>query len=115
MAALDGETLFVSFLSGDPAVQNYEITLLEEIDKKRLAKTRVVVCQNPSPTFRTRAEQVLALNTSTPLPDDYRPPLDVIFGQLLGLFFSMRWDLKPDVPSPSGAISRVVPNILIHS
>jgi len=34
---------------------------------------------------------------------------------LLGLFFSMRWNLKPDNPSPSGAISRVVQNVLIHS
>ena len=114
MAALDEEALFVSFLSGEQTVQNYEIMLLEEIGRKRLAKMRVVVCQNPSPNLRTRAEQVLAFKTSTPLPDDYRPPLDVIVGQLLGLFFSMRWDLKPDLPSPSGAISRVVPNILIH-
>jgi tagatose-6-phosphate ketose/aldose isomerase len=115
MAALDEETLFVSFLSGEQTVQNYEIMLLEEIGRKRLAKMRVVVCQNPSPNLRTRAEQVLVLKTSRPLLDDYRPPLDVIFGQLLGLFFSMRWDLKPDVPSPSGAISRVVQNVLLHS
>jgi tagatose-6-phosphate ketose/aldose isomerase len=115
MAALDEETLFVSFLSGEVAVQKYEILLLEEIGRKRLVKTRVVVCQNPRPHLRTQAEQVLALKTSRPLPDDYRPPLDVIFGQLLGLFFSMRWKLKPDVPSPNGAISRVVQNLLSHS
>jgi hypothetical protein len=30
------------------------------------------------------------------VPDDYRPPLDVILGQLLGLFFSLRWNLRPD-------------------
>jgi tagatose-6-phosphate ketose/aldose isomerase len=115
MAALDEETLFVSFLSGEQTVQNYEIMLLEEIGKKRLVKKRLVVCQNPGPALRTRAEQVLPLKTSEPLLDDYRPPLDVIFGQLLGLFFSMRWNLKPDLPSPSGAISRVVQNVLIHS
>jgi tagatose-6-phosphate ketose/aldose isomerase len=120
MAALDDETLFVAFLSGEQTIQKYEIDLLEEIGKKRLVKSRVVVCQSlvcqsPSPQIRANADQVLAHNTSGPLPDDYRPPLDVIFGQLLGLFFSMRWNLKPDNPSPSGAISRVVQNVLIHS
>jgi tagatose-6-phosphate ketose/aldose isomerase len=115
MAALDEETLFVSFLSGEQTVQKYEILLLEEIGSKRLVKTRVVVCQDPSTQFHAHADRVLALKTSRPLSDDYRPPLDVIFGQLLGLFFSMRWNLKPDVPSPSGAISRVVQNVLIHS
>jgi tagatose-6-phosphate ketose/aldose isomerase len=115
MAALDDETLFVAFLSGEQTIQKYEISLLEEIGRKRLVKSRVVVCQSPTTQLRAHADQVLALKTSGALPDDYRPPLDVIFGQLLGLFFSMRWNLKPDNPSPSGAISRVVQNVLIHS
>jgi tagatose-6-phosphate ketose/aldose isomerase len=115
MAALDEETLFVAFLSGEQAIQKYEISLLEEIGRKRLVKSRVVVCQRSSTQIRANTDQILAHNTSRPLPDDYRPQLDVMFGQLLGLFFSMRWNLKPDNPSPSGAISRVVQNVLIHS
>lgn len=120
MAALDNETLFVAFLSGEPTIQKYEIALLEEIGRKRLVKSQVVICQSPvgqsaTTQLRANADQVLAHNTSEPLSDDYRPALDVIFGQLLGLFFSMRWNLKPDNPSPSGAISRVVQNVLIHS
>jgi hypothetical protein len=31
------------------------------------------------------------------------------------LFSSIRWDLMPDCPSPTGAISRVVENVSIHS
>jgi tagatose-6-phosphate ketose/aldose isomerase len=115
MAALDDETLFVCYLSGEQTVQTYEIMLLEEIGKKRLAKERVVVCQNESPDIHAYAERILKLTTSGKLRDDYRPPLDVIFGQLLGLFFSIRWKLKPDAPSPNGAISRVVQNVLIPS
>jgi tagatose-6-phosphate ketose/aldose isomerase len=48
-------------------------------------------------------------------PDALRPPLDVIFGQLLGLFCSLEAGLAPDTPSPSGAISRVVSQVRIHS
>jgi len=114
MAALDEETLFVCYLSGEQTVRKYEVLLLEEIGRKRLVKTRVAVCQGPTAQLHTQAEHVLAPKTSSLLPDDYRPPLDVIFGQLLGLFLSMRWNLKPDTPSPNGAISRVVQNVLSH-
>jgi hypothetical protein len=31
------------------------------------------------------------------------------------LFFSLRWNLQPDCPSPNGIITRVVQNFTIHS
>ncbi|MGC1370821.1 MAG: SIS domain-containing protein [Candidatus Sulfotelmatobacter sp.] len=115
MAALDGETMLVAFLSGDAKVLGYELDLLEEINKKQLVRTRVLVTAAPNPRLNALAEHVLVHSPSLAITDDYRPPLDVIFGQLLGLFFSLHYGLKPDCPSPNGAISRVVQNVLIHS
>jgi tagatose-6-phosphate ketose/aldose isomerase len=43
--------------------------------------------------------------------DAYRPPVDALFGQLPGLFASLRQGLKPDRPSPNGAISRFVSEV----
>jgi tagatose-6-phosphate ketose/aldose isomerase len=48
------------------------------------------------------------------MADAYRPPVDALFGQLLGLFESLRQGLKPDSPSTNGAISRVVSEINIY-
>ena len=115
MAALDEQTLLVAFLSGDERVLRYETDLLEEIGKKQLVATRVVVSPAPSSRLDGEAEHVVSHSRSLTMADDYRPPLDVMFGQLLGLFFSISRGLKPDCPSPSGAISRVVQNVLIHS
>jgi len=53
--------------------------------------------------------------TGAGVGDEYRAPVDVMFGQLLGLFSSIRWNLMPDSPSPDGVISRVVQNVSIHS
>jgi len=114
MAALDEQTLLVAFLSGDQRILRYEIDLLEEIGKKHLVRTRAVVSAAPNGRPDDYAEHVLA-HTPPTAPDDCRPPLDVMFGQLLGLFFSLRHGLKPDCPSPSGAISRVVQNVAIHA
>ena len=115
MAALDQDTLLVCFLSDDPKVQEYERDLLEEIGNKRLVKSRVVVAGSRVSAVEPFAEHYLAPAPSFVLAADYRPPLDVIFGQLLGLFFSLQWSLRPDCPSPNGAISRVVQNVTIHS
>ncbi len=114
MAALDQETLFVCFLSGNRRVQQYERDLLGEIGKKRLVRSRVVVGGSEVTGGESLAEHYLGLGTSG-IGDDYRPAIDVIFGQLLGLFSSLRWNLQPDCPSPNGAISRVVQGVNIHS
>jgi tagatose-6-phosphate ketose/aldose isomerase len=115
MAALGEDTLFVCFLSGNGRVQEYERNLLEEIGNKRLVRTRVVVAGSGVPAINSFAEHRLAPAGPLAVADDYRAPVDVIFGQVLGLFFSLRWKLRPDCPSPNGAISRVVQNVGIHS
>ena len=48
------------------------------------------------------------------MADAYRQPVDALFGQLPGLFASLRQGLKPDAPSPNGAISRVVSEVKIY-
>ena len=114
MAALDQSTLFVCFLSSSRRVQAYERDLLDEIGKKRLVGCRVVV--GGSEIGRdSLAEHYLESSAMSGIADDYRTPVDIIFGQLLGLFGSLRWNLRPDSPSPNGAISRVVHGVNIHS
>ncbi|MGA8439506.1 MAG: tagatose-6-phosphate ketose isomerase [Candidatus Sulfotelmatobacter sp.] len=114
MAALDETTLLVVFLSSDEKVFRYENDLLEELRKKRLAKTRIAVGGHSELSLDGLAERYLSPEIRTPVPDDCRPPVDVLFGQLLGLFFSLRWNLTPDRPSPNGAISRVVQDVMIY-
>jgi tagatose-6-phosphate ketose/aldose isomerase len=114
LAALNEETLFVSFISSDGRRERYEADLLQEIGKKGVVQTRVAVALQPSKKAENKCEHFLIPGLRVSIPDPYRPPLDVMFGQLLGLFFSIRCNLKPDVPSPNGAISRVVQNVPIH-
>jgi tagatose-6-phosphate ketose/aldose isomerase len=115
MAVLDLDTLFVCFLSGNRLVQQYERDLLDEIGKKKLVRARIVVGAGEIPGRDSFAERYLSSTGSGAIGDDYRAALDVIFGQLLGLFSSLQWNLRPDRPSPNGAISRVVQNVSIHS
>ena len=116
MSALDGNTLFASFVSRDPRRRNYERDLIEEVHKKRLGKLRVVVTPDSDSKagFGSMADHVLSLHAPD-LRDEYRAPVDVMLAQMLGLFCCLRLGLKPDNPSPNGAISRVVSHVNIYS
>ena len=115
MSSLDGQTLLVAFVSSNPRLRNYERDLLDEICRKRLARVRVVVTAGQTDAVAALADYALPLNCPQDFPDEYRPALDVMLGQLLGLFASLRSGLKPDQPSPNGAISRVVSPIPTYS
>jgi tagatose-6-phosphate ketose/aldose isomerase len=113
MSALDRDTLFVSFVSRDARRQSYELDLMEEVHRKRLGKVRVAVAPDFIERLGGLADYVLPLDVPE-LGDEYRAPLDVMLAQLLGLFSSLRFGLKPDTPSPDGAISRVVSHVNIY-
>jgi len=115
MSGIDKNTLFVQFLSNDPRRHKYEMDLLEEVGRKALAGARLVVSGRNFENMATIAEYSVCLDVPPDFPDDCRPPLDVVVGQLLGLFASLRAGLQPDNPSPKGAISRVVSGVRIHS
>jgi tagatose-6-phosphate ketose/aldose isomerase len=115
MSSVDGQTLFVAFLSSEARRRGYELDLLREIDRKRLGRVRLVVTAGDGGDVSELADYVLPLNCPMDLPDYYRPALDVMLGQLLGLFAALRCGLKPDQPSPTGAITRVVQPIKLYS
>ena len=115
LSAIDDETLVVGFVSGDARRISYELDLLEEIRDKKLAKTIVVIAPVVKPEHQERLAKIsILLPLEISVADFYRPPVDVIMGQLLGLFSSIKLGLRPDSPSPSGAISRVVSKVRIY-
>ncbi len=113
MAALDAETLFVCFVSGDTRRAQYAKDLLREIGDKQVVAERVAVGPaSAAGAFAAECELYVPLEVA--VADVYRPPVDVIFGQMLGLYGSVAHDLKPDSPSPGGVINRVVKKFRIY-
>lgn len=113
MAALDSDTLFICFVSDDKRRASYANDLLQEVGQKGVVGERIAV--GPSSMkrdFESCCESYLSIEDD--IADSYRPVLDVIFGQLLGLYFSVAHQLKPDAPSPGGVINRVVQKFRIY-
>lgn len=113
MAALDEETLFVCFVSEDGRRALYARDLLREINEKRIAAKCVAVgtCAQ-SGEIAPLCDFYLPVEVD--VADFYRPVLDVMFGQLMGLYCSIFHHLRPDSPSPDGVISRVVAEVEIY-
>lgn len=113
MAALDKQTLFVTFVSGDRRRAQYARDLLREIGEKDVVAERIAVGPAASETeFSDYCEFYLPINAD--VDDTYRPVLDVMFGQLLGLYCSVEHQLHPDSPSADGVINRVVQKFRIY-
>jgi tagatose-6-phosphate ketose/aldose isomerase len=113
MAALDAETLFVCFVDGDERRAQYAKDLLQEIGAKQVVGERIAVGPRAlEAEVAPRCERYLALEVG--VADVYRPALDVIFGQLLGLYCSVAHGMQPDSPSPGGVIHRVVQKFRIY-
>lgn len=114
LSGLDQHTLLVGLVCGNERVMRYEADLLREVRDKNLAAATVAIVPRDRPGQDVLADHTLSVEAPSRFLDDHRVPVDVMFAQLLALFLSIRLGLKPDQPSPNGAISRVVRQITIH-
>lgn len=111
LSAIDRHTLVIGFLSANDRRRAFELDLLQEICDKKLTEKCVIVAPTPA---ASSCKNQLCLNLPETISDLYLPPLFVLVGQLLALAASLREGLRPDEPSPHGAISRVVTHVTIH-
>ena len=109
---LNADSLVVAFVSNDPRKLPTELGLIDELKNKNIVKD-IVVIGPQSVDMSAFEDRCIKLDIPSKVSDNYRPPLDVLFAQCLGLFASVRRNLKPDSPSADGKIQRVVSAINI--
>lgn len=114
MAAIDEQTLVVSFLSDDLYVRRYEMDLLKELAARKAGLLRVVVVDHTDDEIAACADVVVEMSPTRALPDTCKAPVAIVFPQMLALFRSLQEGLAPDAPSPKGLIHRVVQGVRIY-
>ena len=115
MSALREDSLVVAFLSSDPLVRAYEADLIRELDRKKLGARRVVVGASvPRDLCPGPDDVVVDVAPAGVIADEDLVLIDVVVGQLLAFFRCLHEGLRPDSPSTSGVISRVVSSFEIH-
>jgi tagatose-6-phosphate ketose/aldose isomerase len=114
MSAIREDTLVVCFLSSDPTARAFEVDLVTELNRKRLGAGKVLVGEAIPGDLAAEGDLVVECPGMAALGDDSAPVLDVLVAQLLGFFRCLHLGLRPDSPSASGVINRVVEPFTIH-
>jgi tagatose-6-phosphate ketose/aldose isomerase len=114
MSYLHADTLVVCFLSSDPTAGAYECDLMRELDQKGLGMLKLIVGDDVPADIVREQDVVIDCPGLSEIGDDTAPVIGVLVGQLLGFFRCMQAGLRPDSPSESGVINRVVQSFTLH-
>jgi tagatose-6-phosphate ketose/aldose isomerase len=115
MSYINEKTLIVAFLSANPILRAYELDLLQELDRKNLGLSKLVVGEGIPPPVLRRQDFGIECPGLTQFDDEDTAVIHVVVAQLLGFFRCLEEDLCPDSPSEDGIISRVVESFPLHS
>jgi tagatose-6-phosphate ketose/aldose isomerase len=114
MSYVQDQTLIVGFLSSNPTLRAYEIDLLQELDRKKLGLSKLIVGEKIPPRILRQGDVAIDCPGMTDLGDEEASAIHVVVAQLLGFFRCLQEGLSPDSPSEDGIIQRVVEKFPLH-
>lgn len=112
-AVTNEKTLLFYIFSNNPYVQQYEKDLVLSMKKGKRALFTIAILENSVDGLEFGLEIKLS-ESGNQLDEELLTVCDIIPAQLLGFYKSLALGLKPDAPSESGAISRVVGDVTIY-
>ena len=112
-AVIDEGTIVIFLFSGNESVQRYEKDLVKDMQRGKKAMRLIGVSEAPV-TGLDMETTICCCDSNASIDEDFLSICAVLPAQILGLFKSMELGLKPDNPSVSGAISRVVEGVVIY-
>ncbi|MCW0997974.1 SIS domain-containing protein [Streptococcus anginosus] len=106
------KTVVVVFGSTDPYTKLYDLDLVREVAGNEIARKVILLTEQKEDL--ENVEQVIL--SSQQLADDvYRVFPYIVYGQLFALLTALKVKNRPDTPSPTGTVNRVVQGVIIHS
>lgn len=114
MSYLNGHTLVVCFLSSEPRIRLYEIDLIRELARKDIVGRQVIVGEDIPAELLGGQDIAIECAGLNSLGCEDGCLAHVLAGQLLAFFRCLNEGLRPDSPSESGVISRVVESFPLH-
>jgi tagatose-6-phosphate ketose/aldose isomerase len=112
-AVVNEKTIVMFLLSNNEIVQRYEKDLVRSMQRGKRAMKLIGVSENPVNGIELDSNIVFG-GPAAVLDEEFLAICSVLPAQMLGLFKSLALGLKPDNPSVSGAISRVVEGVVIY-
>lgn len=108
---VDDKTLVFVFVNNDPYTRQYDLDILNEINGDSIAQKTIAIQQAGDTKFDGTS---FTFEGGELMPEAYLALPYVMVGQVVSLLNSIRVGNKPDTPSPTGTVNRVVKGVTIH-
>lgn len=108
---INDQTIVLIFGSTRDYTRQYDLDLVREVAGDKIAR-RVVLLSDQ--VFDLENVKEVPLGCGGVLTDIYRVFPYIVYGQLFALLTSLKVKNKPDTPSPTGTVNRVVQGVIIH-
>jgi tagatose-6-phosphate ketose/aldose isomerase len=113
-AVIDSTTLIFYIFSNDAYSQRYERDLVKAMKKGNHPLIEVGVSEHAMNDVKIDYNLILSENGKS-VDEDLLAVCSVVPAQILGFYKSLQLGLKPDAPSVTGAITRVVEGVQIYN
>ena len=108
---INEDTVVLVFGTTTDYTRQYDLDLVREVAGDQIAR-RVVLLSDQA--FGLENVKEVALGCGGVLNDLYRVFPYIVYAQLFALLTSLKVENKPDTPSPTGTVNRVVQGVIIH-
>ena len=108
---INEDTVVLVFGTTTEYTRKYDLDLVREVAGDQIAR-RVVLLSDQA--FGLENVKEVALGCGGVLNDVYRVFPYIVYGQLFALLTSLKVGNRPDTPSPTGTVNRVVQGVIIH-
>ena len=108
---INQDTVVLVFGSADTYTKAYDLDLVREVAGDGIVRRLVLLTDREE---QLEGVEQVVLSTQEPLGDSYRIFPYVVYAQLFALLTSLKVKNRPDTPSPTGTVNRVVQGVIIH-
>lgn len=109
---VDEKSLAFLFVSNDAYTRQYDLDMLEELNADNIAN---IICSIEVANTTGFSGLTYSFDLAyKDLPDAYLALPYTAFGQVVSMLTALKVDNKPDTPSPTGTVNRVVKGVIIY-
>ncbi|KLE17166.1 SIS domain-containing protein [Clostridium sp. C8] len=110
---INDETLVIFMNSTNKYTNLYDMDLIKEINGDSGNHKLAVISYERNEELKDVCDKYIGIDGQT-IPEVYTVFNYMLFGQIFGLFNSIRLGISPDNPRPDGTVNRVVKGVVIH-
>ena len=110
---IDDNTLVIFMNSINSYTNLYDLDLIKEIHGDNGGHKLAVISYNKNNELNSLCDKYIEIDGKD-IPEIYTVFNYMLFGQMFGLFSSLKLGISPDNPRPDGTVNRVVKGVIIH-